>query len=62
MDLTHAQLRNMVDVYSTRRHDFKSWYAFIESIGVGERIKYPNQIIYILDPLLFTLACIRYGF
>lgn len=62
MDLTHTQLRSMVDLYSTHRHGFKNWYAFIRSMGVGERVDCPHRIIYILDPHLFTLACIRYGF
>jgi hypothetical protein len=62
MDLTHTQLRTMVDIYNNRHHGFKSWYAFIGSMGVGERVEYPyNRIIYILDPHLFTVACIRYG-
>ena len=61
MDLTPVQLLKLVDLYSTHRHRFKSWYAFIGSIGVGERIEYPNRIIYILDTPLFTVACIRYG-
>ena len=61
MDLTPVQLLKLVDLYSIHRHDFKSWYAFIKSIGAGERIKYPNRIIYITDPHLFTVACIRYG-
>ena len=62
MELTYDHLRNMVDIYNTpHRHGCKNWYAFIESMGAGERVDYPHRIIYILDPHLFTVACIRYG-
>ena len=61
MDLTPVQLLKLVDLYSTHRHGFKSWYAFIGSMGAGERVDYPHRIIHITNPHLFTVACIRYG-
>ena len=65
MELTYDHLRNMVDIYNTpHRHGFKNWYAFIESIGIGERYSDTDSdhvCIHILDPHLFTVACIRYG-
>ena len=62
MDLTYTQLRNLVQIYGEQHRAFTNWYAFMESVGIGERYNDTERLVRILDPHLFTLACIRYGF
>jgi hypothetical protein len=68
MQLTPTILRNIADAFSYKPHNYPSWYAFIESIGIMEHIDtaehggYNKRLLSISDPHLFTLACIRYGF
>ena len=61
MELTYTQLRNLVQIYSDKHRASTNWYAFMESVGIGERYDYPKRLVYITNPHLFTLACIRYG-
>ena len=62
MQLTHTQLRNLVQIYGEQHRAFTNWYAFMESVGIGERYTDTERLVRILDPHLFTVACIRYGF
>ena len=61
MQLTHTQLRNLVQIYGEQRA-FTNWHAFMESVGIGERYNDTERLVRILDSHLFTVACIRYGF
>jgi hypothetical protein len=61
MQLTHAQLRKLTQIYGEQHRAFTNWYAFMESVGIGERYTDAERLVSILDPHLFTVACIRYG-
>jgi hypothetical protein len=64
--LLQEKLHAIMDAYIYEQHGIAHWGEFLESCGVLENnatgLTHYTRKYSIMNPHLFTLACIRYGF